>query len=77
MFVKRKINWSIFIAVCHLLGMYFDVIKQNTEKAKKVYKVNCDTYNWSHSCYKYAYLIDKDKKPEKVDEVLLQFVLIN
>lgn len=50
--------------------MYFDVIKKNTEQAKKVYKVNCDTYKWSQSCYKYAYMLDQERKPESIDEVL-------
>ncbi|XP_065205152.1 cytochrome c oxidase assembly factor 7 homolog [Planococcus citri] len=59
--------------VCHLLGMYFDVIKKNVEQAKKVYKVNCDTYRWSHSCYKYAYLKDQEKKDEQKDEVINYF----
>ncbi|KAK7583878.1 hypothetical protein V9T40_004841 [Parthenolecanium corni] len=56
--------------VCHLLGMYFDVIKNDIEQAKKVYKVNCDSYKWSFSCYKYGYLLDKENKPENVDNVI-------
>lgn len=45
--------------------MYMDVIKKNPDQAKKVYKVNCDTYGWSHSCYKYAYMRDKEKNTDQ------------
>lgn len=49
--------------------MYLMNISKNLEQAKKVYKVNCDTYKFSYSCYKYAYLRDQENKESLKDEV--------
>ena len=59
----------ILTVVCHLLGMYLYTIKKDTEQAKKVLKVNCDQHKWSFSCYKYAYLLDQERKPENLNDV--------
>ena len=39
---------------CHLLGDYLEGIKQDYEKASKIYKSNCDESSHSKSCYKFA-----------------------
>ncbi|KAL5275074.1 COA7 family protein [Megaselia abdita] len=38
--------------VCHLLGDYLEGIKKDFEKASKVYKSNCNDYDYAKSCYK-------------------------
>ncbi|KAK4878373.1 hypothetical protein RN001_010879 [Aquatica leii] len=40
--------------VCHLLGDYLEAIDKDFSKAAKVYKSNCDDYQYSKSCYKYG-----------------------
>ncbi|KAF4518694.1 hypothetical protein B566_EDAN002730 [Ephemera danica] len=40
--------------VCHLLGDYLEAIKKDFEKARKVYKTNCDHHSFGKSCYKFA-----------------------
>jgi len=51
---------SLFLfTVCHLLGDYFEAIKQNYEKAAKIYQVNCESFKHGHSCLKignYSYM---------------------
>lgn len=42
----------MFITVCHLLGDYLEGIKKDFEKASKVYKSNCNDYDYAKSCYK-------------------------
>jgi len=37
---------------CHLLGDFMEAIKQDYEKAKKIYEINCDEYGMAHSCHK-------------------------
>lgn len=39
-------------AVCHLLGDYLEAISKDFHKAAKVYKSNCEDFNYSKSCYK-------------------------
>jgi len=38
--------------VCHLLGDFFEAVKKDWAKAAKIYQVNCEDYNYGHSCYK-------------------------
>ncbi|XP_003706539.1 cytochrome c oxidase assembly factor 7 [Megachile rotundata] len=40
--------------VCHLLGDYNEAIKVNHSEAGKIYKKNCDDYNFGRSCTKYG-----------------------
>ncbi|KDR18864.1 cytochrome c oxidase assembly factor 7 homolog [Zootermopsis nevadensis] len=40
--------------VCHLLGDYLESIKKDYAKAGKIYKSNCDDYNFGRSCYKFG-----------------------
>jgi cytochrome c oxidase assembly factor 7 len=40
--------------VCHLLGDYLESIKKDFTKAGKIYKSNCDDYNFGRSCYKFG-----------------------
>jgi len=40
--------------VCHLLADFFEAVKKDWEKAGKLYEVNCDQYNYGHSCFKYG-----------------------
>jgi len=40
--------------VCHLLGDFFEAIKKDWEKAGKLFAVNCNDYNYGHSCFKYG-----------------------
>ncbi|KAL0277710.1 UNVERIFIED_CONTAM: hypothetical protein PYX00_004904 [Menopon gallinae] len=40
--------------VCQLLGDYLDAIKKDFEKAGKIYKTNCDEYNFPKSCHSYG-----------------------
>ncbi|KAL1130440.1 hypothetical protein AAG570_011688 [Ranatra chinensis] len=40
--------------VCHLLGNYLEAISKDFDKAGKVYKSNCDDYNFAKSCLKTA-----------------------
>ncbi|CAA9995361.1 unnamed protein product [Nesidiocoris tenuis] len=38
--------------VCHLLGDFLESISKDYQKASKVYRSNCEDYNFGHSCYK-------------------------
>lgn len=40
--------------VCHLLGDYLESIKKDYIKAGKIYKSNCEDYNFGRSCYKFG-----------------------
>ncbi|KOX78533.1 Sel1 repeat-containing protein 1 like protein [Melipona quadrifasciata] len=40
--------------VCHLLGDYYESVKQNFKEAIKLYKKNCDERNYGRSCAKYG-----------------------
>lgn len=40
--------------VCDLLGDYFEGVKQDSEKALKIYESNCSLHNYGHSCAKVA-----------------------
>ncbi|XP_016920806.1 cytochrome c oxidase assembly factor 7 homolog [Apis cerana] len=40
--------------VCHLLGDYNESIKQDSKEAIKIYKNNCDEFNYGRSCTKYG-----------------------
>lgn len=40
--------------VCHLLGDFFEAINKEFEKASRIYKSNCDDYNFGRSCHKYG-----------------------
>ncbi|KAI4455338.1 hypothetical protein MML48_9g00013433 [Holotrichia oblita] len=40
--------------VCHLLGDYLEAVKKDYEKARKLYKSNCDDYQFGKSCLKYG-----------------------
>jgi len=53
--------------VCHLLGDYFEAIKKDWQKAGKLYQVNCDEYNYGHSCYKFGNYTFMGKGSVKVD----------
>jgi len=39
---------------CHLLGDYMEAVKQDPEKAFRIYDTNCHVYNHGHSCHKAA-----------------------
>lgn len=43
-----------YISVCHLLGDYLEAIKKDFNKARRVYKTNCDDHSYGKSCYKFA-----------------------
>lgn len=40
--------------VCHLLGDYYETVKQEIEKAAAIYKTTCDQYNYARSCAKFG-----------------------
>ncbi|XP_060828948.1 uncharacterized protein LOC132914129 [Bombus pascuorum] len=40
--------------VCHLLGDYYESIKQNPKEALNLYKKNCDERGYGRSCTKYG-----------------------
>lgn len=40
--------------VCHLLGDYYEAIKQNPKEALNLYKKNCDERGYGKSCTKYG-----------------------
>lgn len=46
--------YSIRITVCHLLGDYLEAVKKDYEKARKLYKSNCDDYKFGKSCLKFG-----------------------
>lgn len=46
--------YYLFISVCHLLGDYLEAVKKDYEKARKVYKSNCDDYKFAKSCFKFG-----------------------
>jgi cytochrome c oxidase assembly factor 7 len=37
-----------------LLGDFLEAIKKDFEKASKVYRSNCDDYNYANSCFKFG-----------------------
>ena len=39
---------------CHRLGDFLETFEKSLEKARIVYKKNCDDYQYGHSCFKYA-----------------------
>lgn len=47
---------------CHRIGDYYEAIRPNIQKALQIYRMNCDTHNYGHSCYKLAkhMMIGKD-----------------
>lgn len=47
-------NILCFWIVCHLLGDYNESIKQDSKEAIKIYKNNCDEFNYGRSCTKYG-----------------------
>uniref|UniRef100_A0A182X7V3 Cytochrome c oxidase assembly factor 7 homolog n=1 Tax=Anopheles quadriannulatus TaxID=34691 RepID=A0A182X7V3_ANOQN len=55
--------------VCHLLGDYLEGIRKDFEKAAKVYRSNCDDYNYGKSCLKYGNytFLGKGRTSEKGD----------
>ncbi|ETN59080.1 beta-lactamase hcpA [Anopheles darlingi] len=55
--------------VCHLLGDYLEGIQKDFEKAAKVYRSNCDDYNYGKSCLKYGNysFLGKGRASEKGD----------
>uniref|UniRef100_A0A182WCX1 Cytochrome c oxidase assembly factor 7 homolog n=1 Tax=Anopheles minimus TaxID=112268 RepID=A0A182WCX1_9DIPT len=55
--------------VCHLLGDYLEGIRKDFEKAAKVYRSNCDDYNYGKSCLKYGNytFLGKGRASEKGD----------
>ncbi|XP_053670726.1 cytochrome c oxidase assembly factor 7 homolog [Anopheles nili] len=57
--------------VCHLLGDYLEGIRKDFEKAAKVYRSNCDDYNYGKSCLKYGNytFLGKGRAAEKGDPV--------
>jgi len=38
--------------VCHLLGDYMESISKDFQKAGRIYRTNCDDYQYGRSCYK-------------------------
>lgn len=42
----------IIISACHLLGDYMEAVKQDPEKAFRIYDTNCVAYKHGHSCHK-------------------------
>lgn len=59
----------LFITVCHLLADYLEAIKKDFDKAAKVYRSNCDDYNYGKSCLKYGHysFLGKGKASDKGD----------
>ncbi|XP_063696400.1 cytochrome c oxidase assembly factor 7 homolog [Culicoides brevitarsis] len=57
--------------VCHLLGDFLEAIKKDFDKASKVYKSNCDDYNYGKSCLKFGHysFLAKGKASTKSDPV--------
>lgn len=55
------------ISVCHLLADYFEAIKKDFKKARKVYKSNCEDYNYAMSCFKYGNYVALGKGGGKAD----------
>lgn len=53
--------------VCHLLGDYLEAIKKDYEKAVKIYKNNCDAFNFPKSCVKYGNYLATGKGMPKPD----------
>uniref|UniRef100_A0A2P2I5N9 Cytochrome c oxidase assembly factor 7 homolog n=1 Tax=Hirondellea gigas TaxID=1518452 RepID=A0A2P2I5N9_9CRUS len=49
---------------CQLLGEYLESIKNDFDKALKVYKNNCDEYKYPRSCLKYVILGLRGKAPK-------------
>ena len=56
-----------FFPVCHLLGDFFEAIKQDWEKAGKIYQVNCNDYKYGHSCFKFGNYLFTGKGSQKAD----------
>lgn len=56
-------------AVCHLLADYLEAIKKDFEKAAKVYRSNCDDYQYGKSCLKFGHysFLGKGKVSDKGD----------
>ncbi|XP_069669394.1 cytochrome c oxidase assembly factor 7 homolog [Periplaneta americana] len=53
--------------VCHLLGDFIESIKKDYTKAGKIYKSNCDDYNYGQSCYKFGTYKILGKGQQSVD----------
>lgn len=53
--------------VCHLLGDYLEAIKKDFEKAGKVFKSNCEDYNYGKSCLKYGNYVLIGRGKDKPD----------
>ncbi|XP_066258892.1 cytochrome c oxidase assembly factor 7 homolog [Euwallacea similis] len=53
--------------VCHLLADFLEAIKKDFEKAAKVYRNNCDKYNFAKSCLKYGAYCLTGKAAKKSD----------
>ncbi|XP_021949176.1 cytochrome c oxidase assembly factor 7 homolog [Folsomia candida] len=56
--------------VCHLLGDFMEAVKKDWAKAARVYKVNCEDYNYGHSCYKLGNYTFMGKGEVKIDHAL-------
>ncbi|XP_048487101.1 S-methyl-5'-thioadenosine phosphorylase [Plutella xylostella] len=61
--------------VCHLLGDYFEAVKKDFDKARKVFKSNCMDYNYGKSCLKIGNytLVGKGNELGNVPEALTYF----
>jgi len=55
--------------VCHLLADFMEAIKQDYEKAGKLYKVNCEDFDFGHSCFKFGNYLFTGKGNFKPDHV--------
>jgi hypothetical protein len=49
---KQISNILTIISACHLLGDYMEAVKQDVEKAFRIYDTNCVVYKHGHSCHK-------------------------
>jgi cytochrome c oxidase assembly factor 7 len=65
---KLSTIWITFINVaCHLLGDFLEAVKKDWNKAARVYKVNCEDFNYGHSCFKFGNYTFMGKGDVKVD----------
>ncbi|XP_065069795.1 cytochrome c oxidase assembly factor 7-like [Rhopilema esculentum] len=51
---------------CHELGEFYQVVEQNVEEAKNIFKTNCEERNHAHSCFSLGYLFFTAKEKDIV-----------
>ena len=49
-------NDTLMFLGCHELGEFYQVVEQNVEEAKNIFKTNCEERNHAHSCFSLGYL---------------------